>query len=196
MRALYPDLNAFGPDDDREPRSLSALRRILTDIHHNGYATELGEVTPGLASSAMAVFDPHGYPVAAVAVTYPEGDHTSELFEAIAREVRTTARLLSRRFGDPKLAGAATLRGATPAELFDEVGGHAAAAGGVLNPRPQAEGRCVIRIVRVRFGDREQSAALAPLTPAESPSFSSAMTDAVAGLGRLGVWLSHRSLRC
>lgn len=100
VRALYPTKEAFSRDGGRGPDSPTALRQRLNDIHHDGYSTEHGEVSPGLASAAMAVFDPHGYPLAAVAVTYPIEDHTPALLNLIIGEVRATARELGRRISD------------------------------------------------------------------------------------------------
>lgn len=97
VHALYPDRDAFGGYGDREPQSPRALRQLLNEVHHNGYAAEHSEVARGLASAAMAVFDPHGYPLAAVAVTYPEEDHSAALLDRLVNEIRATARELSRR---------------------------------------------------------------------------------------------------
>ena len=71
VRASVP-----GPDRVRHrarrqgPASLSALTSLLAETRQRGYATEQGEVTPGLSSVAVAVRDHVGHPVAAVAVTY------------------------------------------------------------------------------------------------------------------------------
>ena len=95
VRALYA-----GPDDfvDRHgvgPRTLSALRRVLSDTRQRGYATEGGEITPGLASVAVAVVDHNQHPVASVAVTYPDQDDPTGLREAVV----ATAGSLTRRIG-------------------------------------------------------------------------------------------------
>jgi DNA-binding IclR family transcriptional regulator len=78
------------------PTSLSALRGLLTETRQRGYATETGEVTPGLSSVAAAVLDHNGFPLAGVAVTYAEGDADPA---SLAGDVRRTARLLSARLG-------------------------------------------------------------------------------------------------
>src|SRR6476469_2467291 len=70
VRALFPGREAFVTRHGGGPASLSALRSVLTDTRRTGYATEDGEVTPGLASVAAAVLDHNGHPVAGVAVTY------------------------------------------------------------------------------------------------------------------------------
>ena len=100
IRALYPNREAFSREKDKEPQSPAQLRAMLNEIHHLGYSTEQDEVTPGLSSIAMAVFDPHGYPLAAVAVTYPSDDRGPTPLDHIISEVRLTARELSRRIRD------------------------------------------------------------------------------------------------
>jgi DNA-binding IclR family transcriptional regulator len=59
------------------PRSLTALHSVLTQARQRGYAVEDGEVSPGLASVAVAVHDHNRQPIAAVAVTY--ADETDRL---------------------------------------------------------------------------------------------------------------------
>ena len=99
VRALYADREAFSLEAPGAPTSLSQLRRMLVDVRANGFATEHGEVTEGLASVAMPVLDGTGYPVASVAVTYPQAEESPELVERLVAEVRATSRMLSRRLG-------------------------------------------------------------------------------------------------
>lgn len=94
VRALYPDASAFVDRHGAGPRTLSGLRRVLAETRQRGYAVEDGEVTPGLASVAVAVLDHGGHPVAGVAVTYESGDA-----ELLSRQVRRTAEVLTRRIG-------------------------------------------------------------------------------------------------
>src|SRR5690554_24527 len=54
-----------------EPMTPAQLRGLLTAVRREGYAVEDGEVTPGLASVGVAVTDSHGWPAAALAVTFP-----------------------------------------------------------------------------------------------------------------------------
>ncbi|NLU65896.1 IclR family transcriptional regulator [Streptomyces sp. HNM0574] len=99
VRALFPDRSAFVLRHDVGPSSLTALRTLLTEVRQRGYATEEGEVTPGLSSVAAAVLDHHGHPVAGVCVTFP-GEAVGEVERAeIARHVTETARVLTRRVG-------------------------------------------------------------------------------------------------
>src|SRR3954447_11432590 len=86
VRALYPSARDFVDRHGQGPRTLSALRTVLSETRQRGYATEDGEVTPGLASVAAPVLDHNGHPVAGVAVTYEQGDA-----EALSAEVRRTA---------------------------------------------------------------------------------------------------------
>ena len=97
VRALYSQPSDFVDRHGVGPRTLSALRRVLTDTRQRGHAVEDGEVTPGLASVAVAVLDHNGHPVAAVAVTYPQDGNGQASTEAVA----ATAGLLTRRIGGP-----------------------------------------------------------------------------------------------
>jgi DNA-binding IclR family transcriptional regulator len=96
VRALYPDAGAFVDRHGAGPRTLSALRAILSEARRRGYAVEEGEVTPGLASVAAAVLDHNAHPVAGLAVTYAEEDAG-----ALADEVRRAAAALTQRLGGP-----------------------------------------------------------------------------------------------
>jgi DNA-binding IclR family transcriptional regulator len=98
VRALYASPSDFVDRHGRGPRTLSALRHILTDTRNRGYAVEDGEVTPGLASVAVAVLDHNQHPVAAVAITYPD-DAPGSL--PLAAAVANTAGGLTRRIGGP-----------------------------------------------------------------------------------------------
>lgn len=95
VRALYPDRAAFVDRHGTGPASLSALRTVLSATRQRGYATEDGEVTPGLCSVAAAVLDHNGHPVAGVAVTFP-GDAGDE-DPGAAAAVTATAERLTRR---------------------------------------------------------------------------------------------------
>jgi DNA-binding IclR family transcriptional regulator len=96
VRALYPDAASFVQRHDTGPRTLSQLRTLLTDTRQRGFATEEGEVTPGLSSVASAVLDHNGHPVAGLALTFAHGDAS-----ALAGDVRRAAAALTRRLGGP-----------------------------------------------------------------------------------------------
>lgn len=100
VRALYPDAAAFADRTGRGPAGPGALREILRQVRAAGYATEDGEVTLGLRSVAGAVLDHTGWPVAAVAVTYPE-DTPKEAADLAALIAPVTAELGRRIGGAP-----------------------------------------------------------------------------------------------
>jgi len=60
--------------DFPQSRDYAEVKRLVEVVRHRGYATEDGDVTPGLASVAFAVVDHAGWPAAAIAVTYPRTD--------------------------------------------------------------------------------------------------------------------------
>lgn len=99
VRALFPDRESFvhrhaDPDGiDRYTRLRSVLDATLT----RGYALERGSVTEGLSSIGLAVLDHRGWPVAAIAVTFPESAVPEDRHAELAEEVRATAATLSKR---------------------------------------------------------------------------------------------------
>ncbi|WP_030526347.1 IclR family transcriptional regulator [Phycicoccus jejuensis] len=102
VRALYPDRTALVQRDGRGPASTTQLRSWLQQVRQRGYALEDGLVTPGLGSVAVAVLDANDYPVAAVAVTYPQGDVDDAERDRLADAVRRTAASLAARVGRPR----------------------------------------------------------------------------------------------
>lgn len=101
VRALYPDGSAFVDRHGTGPRTLSALREVLSDTRRRGHATENGEVTPGFASVAAPVLDHNGHPVAGIAVTCLDTELGSGVVDAtsLATEVRRAAAALTARLG-------------------------------------------------------------------------------------------------
>lgn len=99
VRALYPDPSAFVDRHGTGPRTLSALRSLLSDTRRRGYAIEEGEVTPGFASVAAPVLDHNAHPVAGLAITYAEADPPEP--DRLADAVRRAAGALTRRLGGP-----------------------------------------------------------------------------------------------
>lgn len=99
VRALFPDAAAFLPGSG--PSSPSALRRLLVDARRAGYAVEDGEVTPGLASVAVAVLDHARHPVASIALTYPVDAYPPGAGPPapLLAEVDRTARTVAGRIG-------------------------------------------------------------------------------------------------
>ncbi|NED94303.1 IclR family transcriptional regulator [Phytoactinopolyspora alkaliphila] len=99
VRALFPDASAFADRHGVGPRSLSALRIVLSEVRQLGHATESGEVTPGFASVAVAARDHAGYPIAGIAVTFAEDAVDLRVRPALAGRIVRTASDLSRRLG-------------------------------------------------------------------------------------------------
>jgi DNA-binding IclR family transcriptional regulator len=97
VRALYPDAASFVDRTGSGPRTLSALRAVLSQTRRRGYAIEDGEVSPGLSSVAAPVLDHNGHPVAGLAVTYP--DDAGLEAPPLADEVRRSAAALTRLLG-------------------------------------------------------------------------------------------------
>lgn len=100
VRALFPDRGALVQRDGRGPTSTTQLRSELQKVRQRGYAVEDGLVTPGLGSVAVAVLDHNDYPVAGVAVTYPQTDAdtdaTARLVDAVSRAGAALATRLGR----------------------------------------------------------------------------------------------------
>ncbi|WP_426320631.1 IclR family transcriptional regulator [Microbacterium sp. E-13] len=102
VRALFPDAASFADRTGRGPRRPSELRDLLRGVRQRGWAFEDGEVTIGLGSVGASVLDHVGWPIAAIAVTYPAGDTRDP--EELANLLRPAAGELGRR-----------IRGAKPA---------------------------------------------------------------------------------
>lgn len=94
VRALYPSASAFPDRTGLGPRRPGELRELLREVRARGYATEESEVVDGLRSVGVAVHDHTGWPIAAVAVTWADGDLDEA---ALADAVRATATTLESR---------------------------------------------------------------------------------------------------
>ncbi|TFD20384.1 IclR family transcriptional regulator [Cryobacterium sp. TMS1-13-1] len=99
LRALYPNQAALEQRDGRGPRTRLELRAVLDRVKTDAYATENGEITPGIASVALAVHDHAGWPAAAIAVTFAQDRFAPGDWTALAETVAATAAELSRRIG-------------------------------------------------------------------------------------------------
>lgn len=97
LRALFPPRSPLVQRHGTGPRTLAELRRVLADTRRSGYAREDGAVTPGFASVAASVLDHGGYPVAAVAVTFPETEVGARDHARLAEQVRHAAARISGR---------------------------------------------------------------------------------------------------
>jgi DNA-binding IclR family transcriptional regulator len=91
--AMYPNDESL---TDRGNASLTRreLREVLRLARERGFATEHGEITAGFESVAVPVLDRVGWPIASIALTFPEG---TVGVEQLAREAQATAIEISRR---------------------------------------------------------------------------------------------------
>ncbi|MDQ0769482.1 DNA-binding IclR family transcriptional regulator [Pseudarthrobacter defluvii] len=103
VRALYPNAAAFAaPQQGSLPiTKYQTLSSELNLVSQRGYAAEYGRTIPGFGSIAVAVKDQHGWPTAAIAVTYVEEDFPVPLQQALADTIKKTAFELSRRIHGP-----------------------------------------------------------------------------------------------
>lgn len=101
LRALYPDARVpLFTRNSKGPVTIKELKTLLRPTRQRGFATEHGEVTPGLASIAVAVTDRTGWPVAAVAITAEEKTLSDEgATTEVVGLVRLAATELSERLG-------------------------------------------------------------------------------------------------
>lgn len=95
VRALFPDAASFSDRTGRGPGRPGELRELLRAVRSRGWAFEDGEVTLGLASVGVAVLDHVGWPIAAIAVTYPADGERDPA--AVAALLAPAARELERR---------------------------------------------------------------------------------------------------
>ena len=72
---------------------------LLSEVKRRGYATEDGDVTPGLRSVAAAVLDHAGHPEAGVALTFPAREAGDADIARFAVLVMRAAAAISRRLG-------------------------------------------------------------------------------------------------
>jgi DNA-binding IclR family transcriptional regulator len=99
LNALFPHRRFLTQRHDAGPTSLTRLRALLQTANARGYAEEDGFVTPGLASVACPVRDHTGHPVAAVALTFPDG--TGDRATLATHVERAATRVSERIHGVP-----------------------------------------------------------------------------------------------
>ena len=100
VRALFPSTRAFVNRTGEGPTSLPELRRVLQKERRQGWAEEVGLITPGLQSVAACAFDHTGHPVAAFSVTRrQQGPHmpATELVRAVQTAAQQLTSALSGR---------------------------------------------------------------------------------------------------
>lgn len=99
VRALFPDRASFASPHTHVTAitKYSKLRQVLDATLTSGFAVERGSVTEGISSVAVPVLDHRSWPVAAIAVTFPDSEVREDHFPEIAAEVREVATTLSSR---------------------------------------------------------------------------------------------------
>lgn len=93
LLALYPDDRAFA-NRGETVMTRRRLRDELRETRERGFATERGDVTPGLSSVAVSIVDRVGWPIAALALTFADD---SANVDKLVTAVRGTATEISRR---------------------------------------------------------------------------------------------------
>ena len=107
IRALWPSRRDLVRRHDAGPASLTELRAALAAARELGYAHEDGSVTPGFTSVAAPVLDHNGYPLAAVALTFPTSEVSSDERRELAGRTRAAADTVARHVrGRPSGGGA------------------------------------------------------------------------------------------
>lgn len=96
LKALYSKRSDFVIRTGRGPRTLTELRRVVTDTRARGWGEEVELVTPGLRSVGAAAFDHNGRPIAALSTTWHRHLALPEA-EAVGDILRAGAKLLTRR---------------------------------------------------------------------------------------------------
>lgn len=103
VRALYAKTDVLpSRDGGNSPANRTALMTKLAEVKEQGYSVEREEVTPGLASVVVPVFDhATSWPIAALGITFELGRHSDveQTTGALLPELRRFAEELGRRLG-------------------------------------------------------------------------------------------------
>jgi DNA-binding IclR family transcriptional regulator len=106
VRALYPNRDAFVAfDPGGSAWSPARLRGMLQQTRQRGHALEEGDITQGLSSVALPVFDHLGLPAAALGITFPAKDTSDSEQERILMALRKATNRLSSRLHAPPTSG-------------------------------------------------------------------------------------------
>lgn len=89
----------FAKFTDNTIKSIDELIQELSEIRSCGYATDMGEYTPGVACIAVPVRDHTGHPVAAMSVSAPEVRRSEEWATQTLDVLTTTAADFSKHLG-------------------------------------------------------------------------------------------------
>lgn len=95
IRAIFPNNSSFSSRTGIGPNSLSELISVLKSERNIGYAKEVGAVTSGYQSVAMALSDRSNRPIAAIGLTYKSADAQHE--EKLLIELKKVIKELTRR---------------------------------------------------------------------------------------------------
>jgi DNA-binding IclR family transcriptional regulator len=98
VRALFPSSTGFVDRTGLGPKSLPQLRSLLAVERAQGWASENGMITEGLASVAACAFDHTGRPAAAISVTRRTDRSTvalAELVDGVRRAAQQLTRALT-----------------------------------------------------------------------------------------------------
>lgn len=97
VRALYPTRAALIRRHDAGPASLGALDTILAQTRTRGWAVEEGEITTEYGSVGASAVDRHGYPVAALGLTFRIVATDAAAWQHLGEAARGTADALTAR---------------------------------------------------------------------------------------------------
>jgi len=89
----------FVPRTSRTPRSLTEALKKLKEVRQRGYALSYGELSEGLRSIAVPVFDHTGSAVAAIALVGPASRMSKDRIDALVPVMRRLSEAASGRLG-------------------------------------------------------------------------------------------------
>lgn len=99
LQALYNRRDSFTDRTGTGPKNLSELMTLLKVEVRRGYAKEVGSVTEGFGSLAVAVIDHTKRPIAAVTAVFSTERLTADSEIKIVQRLQNTSRELGRRLG-------------------------------------------------------------------------------------------------